>query len=165
MSDEHGVSDTDSMNVQVEENSAPLVEARYDGDGNATAGTEFSLSAANPPDVDNDTLTHTWATVSSPDNATVDLGSNSSVVGASVDTAGEYEFEVTVEDEYGATSTDSVSVTVEEASEPSDDTGGDSGGGSTVNLDDDDQKTLIIGVVASLFVVLILGLFALVRGD
>ena len=102
---------TASVAVTVQEgNQAPTADAG--ADVSVELGNTANLDGSASSDPDGDTLTYTWAIVSSPGSSSAALSATSTATTTlTPDVAGDYEVELTVDDGNGGTATDTVIVT------------------------------------------------------
>lgn len=115
---------TDSTTITVTIRSPTPPTADTDAPGSAEAGDGIALDASGSTDPDDDWLAHEWEQVSGPDVVLSGTDApTASFEAPDVDEPTELTFVVTVEDQYGLTDDDRVTVTVE----PTSDSGGDAG--------------------------------------
>jgi len=109
VTDNDGSTATDSIIITVEANAAPVADAGVDQ--TVIVGSLVTLDASASNDNDGSISAYSWSS---------DLGANlgdSAQVSVLLDTTGVYSYTVTVTDNNGASSTDTVKVIVEELSE------------------------------------------------
>lgn len=127
-------------------NDAPT--ARAGDDETTKVGENINLDGSSSSDVDGSIESYAWAFVGPAEGATL-TGENTATSSFTSNTAGIYTIRLTVTDNEGATSTDSVAITVESENEaPTANAGADKSGtvGTVVNLDgsasSDDDGTI-----------------------
>ena len=137
VTDPSGATSTDTVVFTVSGNTAPVADAGPDQ--SVEGGTQVTLDAGGSSDADGDTLTYSWTQTSGPsvqlDGASTATPSFTAPPGTA--SAQALVFEVTVNDGT-ATTTDSVTITVEPNARPVADAGPDQGpvnSGQTVALD------------------------------
>ncbi|WP_425331679.1 PKD domain-containing protein [Pseudoalteromonas viridis] len=137
--DEYGAKSSQLVTVKVVENKAPQVTLI----ANATvvsAGQDIVLNASDSTDPEGDELTFSWEQVSGISVEVSGSGAQMSVVAPSVDKNEALEFAVTVTDSLGASSTESIQVTVEQPEKDAD-SSDSSGTSSTENITATAQQT------------------------